>query len=274
VLDRRKVADVPAPRIFGTKEGTTEPLVTGEILPSCSLAACYSRAVELISSKPKQEQASLLDEVRAWPSSLIKGISVYALITATRSAFVGVEQGVSDEILHLLIAAKDQGHHLCITSSINVWAARWLVAEKINPLLLSFNEPPIPLSCVGGVTSLLRTENGELVSEDDLAASLSRYTNWNPSAFGPLLFTDSSCSRMQEGPAGPDERDIDLALVGPAESSDICARAKRMVILCDVLSFDPKTSDLLSRMSNFDPHHWVVQLLCGESFPFRPLRAL
>jgi hypothetical protein len=273
VLDRRRVADVPAPRVFGCNQGapslaSAEARLTAEIFPTCSLASCYQRALDLIPAFPKEERAQLLDEVRTWPTKLLTGISIQALSVATNAAFQGIERAVSNEILEFVIAASRHGHHICITSPMSVWAARWLVAERLNPLLTANQETPIPLSCVGGVPSLLRAEGGELVNEADLAASLSRYTRWNPSAFGPLVFAGESyaCPVTDSRATAEDSKDIDLAFVGPTESADIYSRARRMVVLCDVTSYDPKNSDLLTRINAIPGRSLVVQPLRGSSF--------
>jgi hypothetical protein len=273
VLDRRRVADVPAPRVFGCNQGApsiaaAEARLTGEIFPTCSLASCYQRALDLIPTFPKEERAQLLDEVRTWPTKLLTGISIQALSVATNAAFQGIERAVSNEILEFVIAASRHGHHICITSPMSVWAARWLVAERLNPLLTANQESPIPLSCVGGVPSLLYAEGGDLVNEADLAASLSRYTRWNPSAFGPLVFAGDSyaCPVTDSRAAAEDSKDIDLAFVGPTESADIYSRTRRMVVLCDVTSYDPKKSDLLTRTNAIPGRSLVVQPLRGSSF--------
>ena len=259
-LDRGNVGDVPAPKVFGV--GKT----TADIMPSCSLEYGYQNALERVHQAPKAERAQLLDEVREWPSQLLRGMSVRVLALATQKVFQSSDVQISDNVLGLLVACQNLGSRLCITSSINVWAARWLVAERLNPLIESAGGSAIPLSCVGGVSSSLRAESGLSVSEEDLSRSLAKYTSWNASAFGPLVVTDDVGATAAVQQQGRSERDIALALVGPEESTDMYARASHMIALCDVTTSEQGGSDFITRMSTFPKTSWVVQPMRGSSF--------
>lgn len=195
ILEKESVPAVLCPDFIAADGGTTS-------LRECEDITVYYES--LLSSSGHQKDPNPLSSGYVWAVEIMQGLSVTQVLAATETAMreseplrekrITVTEGKTSypipffypEIVELLNALIDHEFEVWIISATNVWTVRWMVKNRLNPLLRGKG---IALDKVFGVSTLLQDEQKYLYKDHLLIRTHPDYAALEEGAISGLRLT-------------------------------------------------------------------------------------